>query len=266
MTDDRQVPAGWYPDPLGLPQLRWWDGQGWAEHTSEARRPLFAAPTLTFADPADEETLPEPTLDEVASAGEPGVPATPLPTAPAGPAAITAGTSAPARGWGGAALTIHSMRAAGVPTVLDVEIAGHPPLEIDLRDGTYTWELGLDRFPAEPASVAVAVRIVDATAPVRTGARPSVDGLLWKIGFAAFTDGPAPWVRSGDAYRMRRWPDLSGMTPETDPLRQAAMLSNGTFTVEQLAGFTGRSIEPTRALINALSLMGVLEIVEPAAR
>ncbi|MGL4340084.1 MAG: DUF2510 domain-containing protein [Rhodoglobus sp.] len=34
------VLAGWYPDPLGLPQLRWWDGQGWAEHTSEARAPI----------------------------------------------------------------------------------------------------------------------------------------------------------------------------------------------------------------------------------
>jgi Protein of unknown function (DUF2510) len=34
------VASGWYPDPLGLPQLRWWDGQGWAEHTSEARAPI----------------------------------------------------------------------------------------------------------------------------------------------------------------------------------------------------------------------------------
>ena len=28
------VPAGWYPDPLGLPQLRWWDGGAWTEFTS----------------------------------------------------------------------------------------------------------------------------------------------------------------------------------------------------------------------------------------
>ena len=51
--DDRQTPAGWYPDPLGLPQLRWWDGQGWGEHTSEARRPLLGqqARSVAFADP-----------------------------------------------------------------------------------------------------------------------------------------------------------------------------------------------------------------------
>lgn len=38
------VPAGWYPDPLGLPQLRWWDSQAWTEHTSEARAPIIIQP------------------------------------------------------------------------------------------------------------------------------------------------------------------------------------------------------------------------------
>jgi len=38
--NDFGVPAGWYPDPLGLPQLRWWDAQAWTEHTSEARAPI----------------------------------------------------------------------------------------------------------------------------------------------------------------------------------------------------------------------------------
>lgn len=35
--DDFGVPAGWYPDPLGLPQLRWWDGEQWSEFTSESQ-------------------------------------------------------------------------------------------------------------------------------------------------------------------------------------------------------------------------------------
>jgi hypothetical protein len=41
------VPAGWYPDPLGLPQLRWWDAQAWTEHTSEARAPIVIQPATT---------------------------------------------------------------------------------------------------------------------------------------------------------------------------------------------------------------------------
>lgn len=48
------MPAGWYPDPLGLPQLRWWDAQAWTEHTSEARAPIVVQPVvptkLAFAD------------------------------------------------------------------------------------------------------------------------------------------------------------------------------------------------------------------------
>jgi len=58
-VDDNKfgVPAGWYPDPLGLPQLRWWDAQAWTEHTSEARAPIVVQPAtrLAYADDDDEE-------------------------------------------------------------------------------------------------------------------------------------------------------------------------------------------------------------------
>lgn len=52
VDDNFGVAAGWYPDPLGLPQLRWWDSQAWTEHTSEARAPIVVHPTtvLGFAD------------------------------------------------------------------------------------------------------------------------------------------------------------------------------------------------------------------------
>jgi len=53
-VDDEKfgVPAGWYPDPLGLPQLRWWDAQAWTEHTSEARAPMVAQPVARATDEA----------------------------------------------------------------------------------------------------------------------------------------------------------------------------------------------------------------------
>jgi hypothetical protein len=55
------VPAGWYPDPLGLPQLRWWDSQAWTEHTSDARAPIVVQPTtkLAFADDDDDDDVDE---------------------------------------------------------------------------------------------------------------------------------------------------------------------------------------------------------------
>lgn len=57
MDDEKfGVPAGWYPDPLGLPQLRWWDAQAWTEHTSEARAPMVVQPTARIA--YEDEALP----------------------------------------------------------------------------------------------------------------------------------------------------------------------------------------------------------------
>ncbi|GII66234.1 hypothetical protein Skr01_63190 [Sphaerisporangium krabiense] len=35
-----QTPAGWYPDPYGTPQLRWWDGTQW----TDATHPLESSP------------------------------------------------------------------------------------------------------------------------------------------------------------------------------------------------------------------------------
>lgn len=69
MDDNRfGVPAGWYPDPLGLPQLRWWDAQAWTEHTSEARAPIVIQPAtrVAFADD-DEELLANQSEEELPS-------------------------------------------------------------------------------------------------------------------------------------------------------------------------------------------------------
>lgn len=31
------APAGWYHDPLGLPQVRWWNGLMWTNEVQEPR-------------------------------------------------------------------------------------------------------------------------------------------------------------------------------------------------------------------------------------
>ncbi len=36
------APAGWYRDPLGIPQLRWWNGIGWTNHIQEERTELHS--------------------------------------------------------------------------------------------------------------------------------------------------------------------------------------------------------------------------------
>src|SRR5690348_9738511 len=88
------VQSGWYPDPLGLPQLRWWDGQSWTEHTSDARRPSSpqVVITTTFADPADEQ----PAAAEPVQPVQPQQPAQPAAAQPAAAPAAPAAQPAPA--------------------------------------------------------------------------------------------------------------------------------------------------------------------------
>jgi hypothetical protein len=47
--DQQMTPAGWYPDPYGTSQQRYWDGTVWTEHMSgdapPASPPSYVAPT-----------------------------------------------------------------------------------------------------------------------------------------------------------------------------------------------------------------------------
>jgi len=50
------TPAGWHPDPAGVPgRLRWWDGQTWTDHVHE-QAPAAAAPPVAGS-PLDASVL-----------------------------------------------------------------------------------------------------------------------------------------------------------------------------------------------------------------
>ena len=36
-TTPTVAPAGWYRDPLGLPQVRWWNGMSWTNRIEDIR-------------------------------------------------------------------------------------------------------------------------------------------------------------------------------------------------------------------------------------
>lgn len=62
MTDNNfySAPAGWYPDPLGLPQLRWWDSTQWTHQVAEARQPMvMQETTFKWADDDEQDVEPE---------------------------------------------------------------------------------------------------------------------------------------------------------------------------------------------------------------
>lgn len=47
VLDSAMAPAGWYPDPAGTDQLRWWNGSAWTEHLEERRPEVQPAAGFT---------------------------------------------------------------------------------------------------------------------------------------------------------------------------------------------------------------------------
>jgi hypothetical protein len=50
-SQDINIPAGWYPDPTGLPAQRWWDGRQWSERTAPQVNRSSAPPPPPYYGP-----------------------------------------------------------------------------------------------------------------------------------------------------------------------------------------------------------------------
>ena len=81
---------GWYPDPGGQADLRWWDGQAWTEHTRQQppAPPVAPMPALV-SEPLPPVSSP-PTLESTPASTSPLPPPPTAPTAPTGPTASIA--------------------------------------------------------------------------------------------------------------------------------------------------------------------------------
>jgi hypothetical protein len=163
-------------------------------------------------------------------------------------------------GWTSAAIAVHSILQIPQPMFLRLEPAGFGPITIDFRHHAFEWGTPLSEFPDEPATVLVETEPTTADEPPLFELPGSnLDRLLWVMGLHSFQDDGAFWLRSGDRFRLSRWPDLTTLEHSMDQMRMIAMLGNIALTVEQLATAADVPLADAQRLINALSLMGVLE-------
>mgnify|MGYP001806588732 CR=1 FL=1 len=171
-------------------------------------------------------------------------------------------------GWTGAAMAVHAVRRMPTPMVVSLQPDGLEPMLIDMRGYVYQWSEPLDSFPAAPATVLIGTRAIREAEPAFAGddfvehppafAGAPLEPLLWLIGTHAFDGARASWLRSGDRYRLYRWPDF-GLLPMSDDQRRIVKASaSGFMVVEKLAQRAKVEIVEAQRVVNALSLMGLL--------
>jgi hypothetical protein len=257
---------GWYADPLGEADLRWWDSRNWTTQVtsvrSEATRPT-SAPRPSSLQWAEDEVptpatagahrvpppMPQPAADPKFALGakRDAAPAQPDTAAQDGPdwsqlmrALLTAGSN------------IVTATATGIPTIT-----------IDMVERIYWWDLSLDSFPAHPIDLVVtSTPRADATTPGVAGRHS--EPLLWRVGNGAHS--LATRVDTGLRYKLRRWPDLATMPHTADQLRAIRILASAQVTPIELSAIAEISEKDARGLIGTFSLMSLLDSVkDPAA-
>jgi hypothetical protein len=168
-------------------------------------------------------------------------------------------TTAP--GWTSAAIAICSTMQIPAAMLLRLQPAGLPPIYIDFQHRAYEWEAGLESFPANPSSVDVETEQAAANGrPLFELPGESLEKLLWAIGLHAFPGAPASWLRPGDRYRLKRWPNLVELPHGVDHMRMTSILGAAFVTADELATAAASDAASAQRLINAFSLMGILTV------
>ena len=268
MTDQGTRREGWYADPLGQADLRWWDSQNWTTQVTTASRRsesgAIGAPNPTPLQWADDEP---PAPEAFGSRNRLSPPSAHPPAEPKFALGAKFATSAPdaepviAGGpdWSELAL---ALLAAG-NSVVTATAASIPPITIDMVQRSYWWDLSLDSFPAHP------VDLVLETTPRSSATTPPVAGrycepLLWRVGMRA--EALAKRVDPSLRYKLRRWPDLSSLPHTADQLRAITVLANAQLTITELGAVAEVTENESRRLIAAFALMSLLDSVkDPAA-
>ena len=165
-------------------------------------------------------------------------------------------------GWATSATAIHGIQQIARPMLVSLSPSGFGTIAIDLRSQEYVWRHRLEEFPPLPADVVVGTYPIEGEAPGLAGDRRGLDPLLWMIGLHAFGSERASWLRPGDKYRLKWWPDLDLLPATPEQLHVVKTSVKSLATVEKLANSAKLPVEQVQPVVNALSLMNALRRVE----
>lgn len=176
-------------------------------------------------------------------------------------------------GWTQAAVAVNSILQLKLPMLLKMEIEGHDPLLVDFRYHAFSWTTPLEKFPVDAVHTGLQTQPTDLDAPPLFELPGSnLDGLLWEIGINSFGGAPATWLPPGGRFKLNRWPNLTKHSHSIRQMHMMAMLGNTHVSPDELATFAGVDVSEAQRLINALSLMRIVnhsietpapEVVEP---
>jgi len=287
-TYTTQIPAGWYPDPLGLPQLRWWDNHTWTDQISGARAPLVHQ-IVEFADPIDEQrTQTDRPTPETSSVKEPTPPESQLSStlrqleAPLATDAVDSESAGDptvgyrdsidddpeltfvASEWAQVAEAIKVASTSAEPIVLAITSSSFPMLVIDVYERAYWWKAEIADFPAQPVRINIRRHVRDEVI-MPSGAGFDLNPLLWMIGTIGYANSPAPWLADSARYRLRRWPNMTSLPHDDDQLRMTSILSHAPLSAKELAAIAETRPAAAHSLLAALSLMNILRALPGAS-
>jgi len=267
MTDRGTRREGWYADPLGQADLRWWDSRNWTTQVTASRSGVSratAAPRPAPLQWAEDERPEGETVGDTNRVAVPPQEATAEPklalgAKPAGSNAATEFVPDSAADW--SALTLALLSAGD--DIVTASAASIPTITIDMHERTYWWESSLDSFPSHP------IDLVVTTVPRAESVGPAVAGryiepLLWRAG----TGSGVLFTRVDPAlrYKLRRWPDLAAMPHTAQQLRAITLLANAQLTTTEIATIADITEKDVRTLIGTFVLMSLIDAVkDPAA-
>jgi hypothetical protein len=162
-------------------------------------------------------------------------------------------------GWTHAAIAVHSVLRLETPVNVRMHIEMHGPLLIDFRHHAFSWSTPLDIFPVDAVHTGLETEPTSADAPPFFELPgQDLDGLLWEMGINSFGGAAAYWLPPGERYRLTRWPNLTQHRHSMQQMQMMAVLGNTYVSTSELAALAGVDESEAQRLINALSLMRIL--------